>query len=299
MDDQASGLRKLLGQAPDLHAVGLFGGDAGLTARATAALAGALTRRGAALWVLDELPPPTNVAAQFGIHPRLGLGDLAHGIVMPTEVLHGVDGGAQLLSVQGGARGLAEVEQARWQALMQGLEALPNRPEWLLIHADASCCAHSIALMAETRILITQARKPALTDTYGLLKIAEQSHPGRRWQVLMMNVGADMDPAMQAFERLAETARRFLGVELELLGMAPRDARLDQAARQMRPLLDLAPHSPAAQAFRRIADTIFEQIGDKAFQWHDFWQKMWLFSRTHAHLPREHGMQTRSDRRAW
>lgn len=298
MDDQASGLRKLLGQVPDLHAIGLFGADAGLTARATAALADALARRGAALWVLDEPPPPTNVAAQFGLHPKLGLGDLANGIVLPDEALQGVDGGTRILGVPGGARSLAGVEADRWQALLQGLEALPNRPEWLLIHADASCCAHSIALMAETRILITQARKPALTDTYGLLKVAEQSHPGRSWRVLLMNVG-EVDTAMQSFERLADTARRFLGVELELLGMAPRDARLEQASRQMRPLLDLAPHSPAAQAFRRIADTIFEQIGEKAFQWHDFWQKMWLFSRTHAHLPREHGMQTRSDRRAW
>jgi flagellar biosynthesis protein FlhG len=298
MDDQASGLRKLLGQVPDLHAIGLFGADAGLTARATAALADALARRGAALWVLDELPPPTNVAAQFGVHAKLGLGDLAGGIILPDEAMPGVDGGARILGVPGGARSLAGVEEARWQALLQGLEALPNRPEWLLIHADASCCAHSIALMAETRILITQARKAALTDTYGLLKVAEQSHPGGRWRVLMMNVG-EMDAAMLAFDRLADTARRFLGVDLELLGMAPRDARLEQASRQMRPLLDLAPHSPAAQAFRRIADTIFEQIGEKAFQWHDFWQKMWLFSRTHAHLPREHGMQTRSDRRAW
>lgn len=295
MDDQAAGLRKLLGQAPDLHAVGLFGTDPVLTTRATAGLADSLARRGAALWVLDELPPPTNVAAQFGIHPRLSLGQLADGIVMPAQVLEGLGSGAQLLSVQGGSRPLARLRESDWRALTHGLDALPNRPEWLLIHADTSCGAHSLALMADTRILITQARKISLTDAYGLLKTTEQNHPARTWQVLMMNA-ADTAAAQAAFENLAATARRFLNIDLAYLGMIPKDARLEVAARRMRPLMEVAPQSAAAQAFRGLAETIFEQIGEKAFQWHDFWQKMWLFSRGTAHMPEMRGIQPEWDR---
>lgn len=298
MDDQAAGLRKLLGQVPDLHAVGLFGNDAVLTARATAAIADSLARRGTALWVLDELPPPTNVAAQFGVHPHAHLSHLAEGIVMPADALQGITSGAQLLSVQGGARPLAEVAESGWQAFMHGMDALPTRPEWLLIHADIGCGEHSLALMAETRILITQDRKSALTDSYGLLKAAEQSRPARDWQVLMMNAG-NADDARHAFDNLASTARRFLDLDLRLLGIVPKDARLEQASRQMRPLLDIAPQCAAALAIRRLADTLFEQIGDKAFQWHDFWQKMWLFSRHATHMPATQGMQARWDERPW
>lgn len=298
MDDQAAGLRKLLGQVPDLHAVGLFGNDAVLTARATAALADGLARRGAALWVLDELPPPTNVAAQFGVHPHAHLGQLAEGIVMPADALQTITSGARLLSAQGGARTLAAVAESGWRAMMRGLDALAERPEWLLIHGDIGCGSQSLALMADTRILVTQDRKGALTDSYGLLKAAEQSHPARVWRVMMMNA-EDADAARHAFDNLAATARRFLNLDLRLLGIVPKDARLEQAARQMRPLLDIAPQCAAAQAIRRLADTLFEQIGDKAFQWHDFWQKMWLFSRHATHMPTTQGMQARWDERPW
>jgi len=241
------------------------------------------------------LSPDEMLASQFGVHPQPGLGQGTDGILVPGLALGATPSGAQFIGVPGGGRPLARMAEEEWRVFQKGLDALPNRPEWLLIHGDASCSTRSLALMAETRILITQARKAALTDAYGLLKSAEQLHPARSWQVVMMN-SADPAAASNAFASLAATARRFLNIELALLGVIPRDARLEQAARQMRPLLDVAPQSAAALAFRGLAETILERIGEKAFQWHDFWQKMWLFSRGNAHLPATQGMLPQWDR---
>lgn len=298
MHDQAAGLRRLLGQAPDLQAVGLFGADAVLTARTAAALADGLARRGAHLWLLDEPPPPSNAATQFGLHPPPALEQLAAGLSDPGDELPGSDGAARVLALAGGTRALARLDESAWPTLAAGLEALPNRPEWLLIHADSSGGAPSIALMAETRILITQARKSALTDAYGLLKQAEQSRPARQWLVLLVNV-SDPQAAQRAFDGLADTARRFLGARLQWLGLVPQDNHLESAARRMRPLLEYAPRSAAAAAFRALAGEVLGQMGEKTFQWHDFWQKMWLFSRSTVHMPRPPAPLPRSEHPAW
>lgn len=277
-DDQASGLRRLLGDQNSFHSLALFGPDPGLNASAAAGLGYALSLRGSRVCLIDEAPAPHNVAGQLGLTPRYGLADVAHGSRGIDEALSALQEGPQLLRAEQGLARAAEADDRLWNRLADDFAA--GGWEWLLLvaPADARPC---LALTASRRILVLPAAKSRLTEAYVTLKAAHQKQPDAIWQALFMDA-ADDDRSEQLMTALNETSQRFLGLEIGLLGAVPRDAKLDMAVRSMRPLHQVSPSAPAALAFRQLAGRLHDDspsISASGMDAKVFWQRMGLFSR--------------------
>jgi flagellar biosynthesis protein FlhG len=276
-DDQAAGLRRLLADRTALRTAGLFGPDAGLNAMASAHLVHALAQANAGVCVLDEAPGPRNVAGQFGLAPRHGLAEVLRGEVLLEEALLAAPAGAALL--RAGQGRMAGADERAWAMLADEFAATDW--SWLLLAAPVEPRG-TLALAASRRLLVLPASRARLTDAYAILKGVQQEQPDGVWQVLIMNV-TDGGQAARLADSLADTARRFLGVELGFLGFVPRDPSLEQAARSMRPLLEMSPAAPAAAAFRELAEAMRAwpplEAGMDA---RAFWQRLGLFSRLHG-----------------
>lgn len=274
-DDQAAGLRRLLGDRAALRAVGLFGPDAELNAIAGANLAYALSQRGGNLCLIDEAPGPHNIAGQFGLMPRQGLTEVLHGRLHLDEAMTNGPG-LHLLKADQAFAETSETDELTWNRL--GEDFVRQDWEWLMLAAPADE-RPSLALAAPLRLLILPAVKNRLTEAYAVLKAAHRRQPDTRWLAMFMNA-ADDDKTLQLMSALNETAKRFLDIELDLLGAVPKDAQLDGAARAMRPVAELSPGAPSSQAFRLLAERLHDQpssgIQPDA---RGFWQRMGLFSR--------------------
>ena len=278
-DDQAAGLRRLLGDRSALRTVGVFGVDAGLNAMAGASLAFALAQRTAGVCVLDEAPGPRNVAGQFGLAPRHGLADVLHGRLGLDEAMLTAPAGIGLLRVEQGMRWAAETDERVWSGLADDFA----RTDWSwMLLGSAADPRGGFALTAQRRLLVLPASRSRLTDSYAIIKSVQQEQPEGYWQVMLVNVTDEGRAALLA-DTLAETTRRFLGVDIGLLGLIPRDASLETAAKSMRPVLDAAPASPAANAFREVAETMHGWPPLEAgMDVRAFWQRMGLYGRLHG-----------------
>jgi flagellar biosynthesis protein FlhG len=276
-DDQASGLRRLLAGQNAFRPIGLFGPDAALNACATAGIAFALSLRGGGVCLFDEAPGPHNVAGQLGLAPRHGLADVARGDLPLEDALIALPDGPRILRAEQGLARVAEADDRYWNRLSDDF-ALGAR-EWLLLAAPADE-RPSLALAAPLRILVLPAAKSGLTEAYVLLKAAHKIQPDARWLALFMNADAD-NRTDQLMGALGETTRRFLGIEIDLLGAVPTDAKLEIALRSMRPIHTVAPGAPAAMAFRQLAERLHEQPADpnSGIDAKAFWQRLGLFSR--------------------
>jgi flagellar biosynthesis protein FlhG len=282
--DQAAGLRRLIGGGAGCLALGVFGPDAGLSALALANLAYALARRGDSVWLMDEVPAPDNIASQFGAHPRLDLGRACRDGVAPEGAVLTLADGVRSLQAPGGTEWLASISEQRWHAVSEGLAALPGQPQWLMVHARPRREDESLALCAEDRLLVVPERKSALTEGYAVLKAAQQRHGAPRWRLLVMQSRGE-EEALKVHAALDSTAKRFLGIRLDWFGAVPRDERLQAAKRSMRPVLASAPGTPAAMAFRGLAERAVAWSADGTGQAREFWMRMWLFSRLAAEQP--------------
>jgi flagellar biosynthesis protein FlhG len=247
-DDQAAGLRRLLGGQHRLSAIGLFGPDPLLNAQAAANLAYALNRRGSRICLIDEAPGPYNAMGQFGISADLTLADVLKRRGALDDALTQAADGLLLLSAARGLSWAAETDERDWNRLSGDLVCM--EPDWLLISAPADDHA-SLALASALRVLVLPAQRNRLTEAYAVLKAAHHRHPDARWFALCMQV--ETETAEQSVAALNETTRRFLGIGVGLLGAIPRDVELDRTARAMRLILEASPTSPAAIALRQVA----------------------------------------------
>jgi flagellar biosynthesis protein FlhG len=276
-EDQAAGLRRLLGERNTLRALGVFGPDAELNAVATANLAFALRQRGDKICLIDEAHAPRNAASLFGLSPMHGLGEVAHGGVCLNDALASPYDGLHLLAADRGFDHAAEADDRVWNRI--GEDFARHEWEWLLLAAPSDERLPSLALAAPQRLLVLPAAKSRLTEAYAVLKTSSRKQPDTRWLVLFMNAGGD-DKVSQLMTALNETARQFLDIGLEAVGAVPKDPQLDNAARTLYPVLERSPTSPASQAFRQLAERLDDDpaaengLGAKLI-----WQRMGLFSR--------------------
>ena len=291
-DDQAAGLRRLLGDRGALRTLGVFGLDATLNAMVCANLAFTLASRAAGVCVFDEAAGPRNVAGQFGLAPRYGLADVLQGRLGLDQAMLTTPSGIGLLRVERGMRSAAETDERVWAGLADDFA----RTDWAwLLLGSATDPRGGFALTAQRRLLVLPASRSRLTDSYAIIKSVQQEQPEGYWQVVIANV-VDHGRAALLADTLADTARRFLGVDIGMLGLIPRDASLDMAARTMRQVLDVAPTSPAANAFRDIAETMHGWPTLVAgMDARAFWQRMGLYGRLRG-VPPPHQSLSRHGR---
>jgi flagellar biosynthesis protein FlhG len=271
--DQATGLRRMLGADNGPRALGIFGADAALNAHAGANLATAMAQRGASVTIIDEVPPPLNVATRLGIVPETSLAQYLAGQAPGKARAPGM----RVLRAERLLRDAADLPPQVWRRLEAALPA--SEIDWLFLAApaDEGPC---LALAAPRRVLVVPGARNRLTEAYALLKSLHQQQPDGRWWILFMELD-DAARAQAMMAAITETSRRFLEVEPAFLGHVPRDGKLRLAERALRALLDFAPDSAAAAAFRAAAESLARQApaSDK-LEYSGFWQRMGLIGRT-------------------
>lgn len=276
--DQATGLRRLLGRQAPFHACAVFGPDPALQAMALASLAYALARRGESVVVLDEAESPHNVATQYGLAPRQRLADVLRGRTALDKAVVEAPGDVRLILTGPLAAEFNQMSDAAWDRRLDSLIEILSNHGWLLVNTRPGAAASPLAAACSDRLLVLPDRKSVLTEAYALLKAAHQDRPDGRWRVLVMNrQGPGESDAL--FANLSGTAQRFLGMRLEWFGSVPKDDKLAQSVRLMRPLLEVAPECPGSLAFKALAETAGGWGDVDGMDAQAFWQRAYLLGR--------------------
>jgi len=276
--DQATGLRRLLGRQAPFHACAVFGPDPALQAMALASLAYALARRGEAVLVLDEAESPHNVATQYGLAPRQRLADVLRGRAALDRVVVEAPGDVRLILTGPLAAEFNQMTDAAWDRRLDELIGVVGNPGWLLVNTRPGGVASPLAAACADRLLVLADSKAVLTDAYALLKAAHQDRPDGRWRVLVMNRQSQGE-SDSLFANLAGTAQRFLGMRLEWFGSVPKDEKLAQSMRLMRPLLEVAPECPGSLAFKALAEAAGAWGDSDGMDAQAYWQRAYLLGR--------------------
>ncbi len=107
---------------------------------------------------------------------------------------------------------------------------------------------------AQQVLVVLRDEPTSLTDTYALIKVLSRQHGVRQFRVLA-NMTRTAGQGDSVFRRLQRVTDRYLDVVLDFVGEIPEDGALQKAVQAQRPVLELFPSSPAAQAFKRLART--------------------------------------------
>ena len=273
--DQAEALRSLMAQRPEptegprrrhararVIAVASGKGGVGKT-NVVVNLAIALSQRGQRTLIYDADLGLANVDVLLGLTAIGGTDRIAAAALPAREAL--VEGPAGVLILPG-SRGLpflADAPDPVCGRLTAAVAELSRLADVILVDTAAGVSRQVVEFLAAAgeALVVTVPEPTALADAYALVKVAAAQH--RMPFHLLVNQAESALEAETTGRRLADTARRFLGVEVDLWGYLPHDASVPAAVRVRVPFLLSHPDSAVAYAVRGLADQICPRASRK------------------------------------
>ncbi|HMR65196.1 MAG TPA: MinD/ParA family protein [Anaerolineae bacterium] len=218
----------------------------------------ALARRGLRVALLDADLGTANVDVILGLQPRYHLQHMVTGQKSLSEIV--IDGpfGLQVIPGASGLPDLANLPQARREALFQALLTLDGTIDLLVIDTGAGVgeAVVQFVLAAGELLIVTNPEPTALTDAYALMKVVAGYQLPVAFKLVINSVKRHGEGEATG-RRLIEVASRFLGQHVELLGCIPFDPSVSEAVREQFPLLQSRPYSPAAKSINRLAEQLW------------------------------------------
>ena len=205
-----------------------------------------------------------NMDVLLGIAPQMHVQDIllsdkdAEEILVPVAStgLAGVRG-FDLLPANSGMAEFSEIDSGARAILREKLNPLASKYDFLVldIGAGISPTALEFGAMTMMRVVVVTPEPTSLTDSYALMKVLANRHGLKDFYILVNQVESAAE-GKQTYSRLASACNRFLGFTPTHLGDVRFDRALGEAVRKQRPLLQVAPRSPAALDCKAVASAI-------------------------------------------
>lgn len=284
MSDQASRLRALArAEVPEptlfssrVMAITSGKGGVGKT-NVVAGLAMALSNVGQRVTVLDADFGLANLDILLGLTPTHTLEHVLRGEKLLEEILLDGPMGIKVIPASSGIQELTRLDAASELRLVQGLQRVAEGQDWLLIDTAAGIHDSVLKLLmaAQEIILVTTPEPTSLVDAYAMVKVVHLRDP-RKPIWLLVNNAQNETEAEETIEQLQAATLRFLGRELQVLGLVPADPFVLQSVRQQRGVVDLFPRSPSSLAFRAVADQLRKKVPLQKGGFTAFWKQLSL-----------------------
>jgi len=280
--DQASRLRAMAqGQQQDsplfaARVVAITSGKGGVgKTNVVAGLALSLAKLGQRVVVMDADFGLANLDILLGLSPKFTLEHVLRGEKVMEEILLEGPLGIRIIPASSGIQELTRLDTMSELRLVQGLQRVAETADWLLIDTAAGIHDSVIKLLmaAQEVILVTTPEPTSLVDAYAMVKVLHLREATKPlW--LLINNGQNPDEAQETIDQLQAATERFLGKQLQVLGMIPNDPHLLQAVRQQHSVADLFPHSPSSRAFSALARQLLGQVSLQPDGFASFWRQL-------------------------
>jgi flagellar biosynthesis protein FlhG len=216
-------------------------------------LALALRRQKQRVLLIDANCMRSDVATLLRLQTYSDLGEVTEGRRTLRQLL--VEGplGIQIIPSLGGHDGSLG---ARVLQLVRHLDSVACQFDWMLI--DAGCCPLSAELLwptSDQAVVVGGADFVAVTAVYGLIKSMHRKRAISQVATVISR-SRSREHAEQARQRLTESCRRFLQLELPVWEPIPECAEVQSAENAGRPVLCSHPTSHAVQAITRISQQL-------------------------------------------
>jgi len=224
-------------------------------------LAIALAAAGRRVLLVDADLGLANVDLVLGQRPRGDLGHVLSGRMALGDIVQEGPAGIRWIPGASHMPAISRIGERRREALLEGLTDLETQHDFVLLDAPAGIGQGVLHLVrqADELLLVATPEPTAMMDAYALLKAAAAGGPETLGRIrLIVNLVTHARQAEEVHRRIAQTAARFLRLEVGLLGYVFCDGHVGRAVQRQQPLLLACPHSQAAWCIKRLASALAE-----------------------------------------
>lgn len=244
------------GPAAPLVVVGSGKGGVGKSCIAVN-LAVLMASRGRQVLLMDLDLGAGNVDVLLGASGDADLGSVVRGERPLREALIEPMPALRVLLAGSGLREVVEMTALQYQELSAELQEAGRTADLMIgdVSSGVGERVTSTLAAASHPVVVTTPEPHAITDAYALLKVYRERHGVRPFH-LVVNMADDRREGERVAEKMRFAADRFLGIDLRLAGVVPRDAAMAAAIRRQVPLGVWRPQSPAARAILGVGEVL-------------------------------------------
>ncbi len=217
-----------------------------------------LSRLGKRVVILDADFGLANVEVMLGIRPTYTLADLMFKGKSIQDIITVGPGDIGFISGGSGIRELTNLTGDQVRSLVHMLNALDEFADVIIIDTGAGISDIVLELVAfSTEILLVATPEPtSITDAYALMKTLRRREdfiPKDASIKMIGNRTVSEEQGWELYQKLKVVVDKFLGIQLEYLGMIPQDDHIQKAVMKQQPLSLTYPNAPSARAIMELA----------------------------------------------
>jgi flagellar biosynthesis protein FlhG len=247
--DQAERLRQMVAEmAPRARLIAVTSGKGGVGKSNVAVnLAVLLARRDKRTVLIDSDLALANADVLLNVTPRWNLSHVISGARRLEDIITPGPGGVELIAAASGLMDLAHLPAGQRDALIEAIEQLEQRADFVILDTGAGIGANTVHLAAAADdVLVVATPEPtSITDAYATVKVISSLSETARIS-LLVNMALSRREATCVYGKIAAVARHFLGLRLGDAGYVLMDEHVGEAVRRRRPFVLQYPRCPAS-----------------------------------------------------
>lgn len=261
MNDQAEALRQMVKQRTEqamqkkTRFIAVTSGKGGVGKSNFSLNFGlALQRLGTKVLLIDADIGMANIDVLMGTTSQYNLYHLIKNektiwdiISLGPEGLHYISGGSGLLD-------LVRLSEQETERFGQEILKLQGRYDFIIFDTGAGLSKEAAQFItaADETIIVTTPEPTSITDAYALIKMVNSIDAAVHFK-LVINRASDKSEGEMTASNIGGVTKRFLNIELPLIGIIPDDSHVSKAVKRQVPLNMLFPDAEASKAIIKLA----------------------------------------------
>lgn len=243
-----------------IQVIAVTGGKGGVgKSNVSVNLSLALAQMQRRVMLLDADLGLANIDVLLGIRATQTIADVLSGECDLRDILVTGPGGIRIVPAASGVQQMAALTPQQHGALIQAFSTLDDQIDVLMIDTAAGISDTVVSFVsAAQEIIVVVCDEPSsITDAYALIKLLNKEHNIQRVRVIA-NMVNSIKEGQLLFSKLSHVCERFLDISMQYVGAIPADENVRKAVQKQKPVIEYAPRSKAAQAFKQIANKVYE-----------------------------------------
>ncbi len=209
-----------------------------------------------------------NVEIMFGTIPKYNLRDL---IFKGKNIKEIITFGPEDIGFVSGGSGISELanlNKNQIELLIRNLSELDELADYIIIDTGAgiSDAVLEFIMISKEILLVITPEPTSMTDAYSLIKVLNHSRSFQSNDCkirVISNRANSYQEGMNSYQKLNTVVKRFLNMDIHLLGVVPNDNNVQKAIIRQKPVSLLYPNSKASKAYKDITQTLVDDTKEQ------------------------------------
>ncbi|WP_077211539.1 MinD/ParA family protein [Bacillus dakarensis] len=265
MKDQAEALRKRLqikSNRQNSKSIAVVSGKGGVgKSNFSLNFAISLSKRGHKVLLFDMDIGMGNIDILLGNQAKCSISDFFDGKETLSNLIS--EGPEQLHYIAGGSglERLITIDDDTFSSFSDELSSIMDNYQYIIFDMGAGVTKESLSfiLSVDEIIVVTTPEPTSITDAYSMMKHIHIQNQDIPFLIVVNRVLDDRD-GINTYKRLKEVSKRFLGRDLNALGVIPDDRSILKAVTSQTPFILKDVRSDASKAIIRITERYETQL---------------------------------------